>query len=183
MEAVHKIKLTCSIIIMATTNLTDLDEKSMGSLLLRPLNEIQQLSQTLFLSLSGNQSSRRPVAPQVSAFLDCDLELANALHMARKHQIKQQKIDSLKNEILELDSSWRQICADLETGKRELQTMINEGDERIEAIEKAQEGVFISQFEKIQWLNSLKPRFHTHSSSHTPRALVLSLLRHLICLT
>lgn len=113
----------------------------MGSRLLRPLNDIHQLSQTLFLSLSGTQASRRPTAPPVTAFLDCDIELANALRLARKHQIKQQKIEGLKDEILELDSRWRQICAELETGKRELEIMINEGEERIKAIDKAKEGM------------------------------------------
>lgn len=153
MSAMYKIDHVLNFFsIYAQTKMTatkDLDdEQSMGSLLLRPLNEIQLLSQTLFLSLSGNQTSRRPVAPQVSAFLDCDLELANALHLARKHQIKQQKIESLKNEILELDSRWRQICAELETGKRELQIMINEGDERIKDIDKAKEGMLVDRSER-----------------------------------
>jgi len=97
------------------------------------------LSQTLFLSLSGAQTARRPLAPRVSAFLDCDIEIANTLHLARKHQIKQHKIEALKTEILELDNRWRQICADLENGKRELEVMIDEGEERIKAIEKAKE--------------------------------------------
>jgi len=116
------------------------DELSMGSVLLHPLTEIQQLSQSLFLSLSGTQAAKRPLAPQISSFLDCDAAMAQALHLARRHQIKQREIQALKNEILELDSRWRDICAELETEKRELEAMINEGEERIKAIGEAKDG-------------------------------------------
>jgi len=108
-----------------------------------PLNEIQLLSQTLFLSLSGSQTAKRPPPPQVTAFLDCDTELANALHLATKTPNQNRgKIEALKNEILELDGRWREICAELEMGKRELEVMIDEGDERIKAIAKAKESTF-----------------------------------------
>jgi Vitamin-D-receptor interacting Mediator subunit 4 len=127
---------------MATKEQTLDNEASMGSLLLRPLNEIQHLSQTLLLSLSGSQTAKRPPPPQVVAFLECDTAMAQALHLARRHQIKQRKIQALKNEILDLDSRWKEICAELESWKRELEVMINEGEKRIKAIGKAKDGVF-----------------------------------------
>jgi mediator of RNA polymerase II transcription subunit 4 len=120
------------------------DELSMGSLLLKPLEEIQQLSQTLFLSLSGAQTAKRPPPPPVTSFIDCDNAMADVLLLARKHQIKQRRIETLKNEILELDSRWREICAELETGKRELEVMIDEGEERVKAIAKAKDSTFNS---------------------------------------
>ncbi|KAJ7623518.1 vitamin-D-receptor interacting mediator subunit 4-domain-containing protein [Roridomyces roridus] len=108
----------------------------MSSMLLGPLADLQNLSHTLFLSLSPAQS-KPPPAPPLSAFLTCDETLSAAVNLAHTHQIKQRKIEALKDEILELDRRWREICTALEAGKRELEEMIEEGDERIEAIEQA----------------------------------------------
>ncbi|KAJ3877079.1 vitamin-D-receptor interacting mediator subunit 4-domain-containing protein [Lentinula edodes] len=107
----------------------------MSSMLLGPLNEMEILAQTLFLSLTPGQV--KPPAPRVDAFLACDQALAAAVNLSYKHQIKQRKIERLKAEILELDSRWRQICIELEMEKRELDGMIEEADERLESIEQA----------------------------------------------
>jgi len=109
---------------------------SMSSILLAPLNDLQALSQTLFLALSPIHS-KPPPPPPLSSFLACDQALASAISLAHKHQIKQRKIEVLKSEILELDSRWREICMELEAGKRELEEMIEEGDQRMQAIEEA----------------------------------------------
>ncbi|KAF5373297.1 hypothetical protein D9615_007486 [Tricholomella constricta] len=109
---------------------------SMSSILLAPLNELQALSHTLFLSLSPVQT-KPPPAPPLSAFLDCDKALASAINLAHKHQIKQRQIDALEQEILDLEARWREIASALEIGKRELEDMIEEGEERIKAIEEA----------------------------------------------
>ncbi|KAJ4000829.1 vitamin-D-receptor interacting mediator subunit 4-domain-containing protein [Lentinula boryana] len=108
----------------------------MSSLLLKPLNEMETLAQTLFLSLSA-PGQIKPPPPRVDAFLACDQALAAAVNLSYKHQVKQRKIERLKAEILGLDSRWRQICVELETEKRVLEEMIEEADERLESIEQA----------------------------------------------
>lgn len=113
----------------------------MSSILLAPLNDLQALSQTLFLSLSPAHS-KPPPPPPLSSFLACDQALSSAINLAHKHQIKQRKIESLKFEILELELRWREICVELDAGKRELEEMITESDERMQAIEEAKQGHF-----------------------------------------
>lgn len=118
-------------------------KSSMSDQLLKPIEEFQLLSQTLFLSLSGDQTARRVPPPLVSAFIERDAQISRALDIARTHQIKQRKIEALKQEILDLNAQWRHICSELEAGKQELEIMIKEGEERIESIEKAKYGPFI----------------------------------------
>jgi mediator of RNA polymerase II transcription subunit 4 len=112
---------------------------SMTSILLEPLTLLQSLSQTLFNSLYP-APSKPPLPPPPDAFLDCDRAIAAALQLAHIHQIKQRKIETLKNEILDLEATWREICSELENGKMELEQMIAEGEERIKAIDEAKQG-------------------------------------------
>jgi hypothetical protein len=123
-----------------TATFTANSKPSMSDQLLKPIEEFQRLSQTLFLSLSSDQTARRVPPPSVSAFIECDAEISRALDIARMHQIKQQKVEALKRDILDLNAQWRHICSELEAGKQELEIMITEGDERIESIEKAKYG-------------------------------------------
>lgn len=118
------------------------DGLSMSSMLLAPLNELQSLAHVLFQSLSPPQS-RPPLAPSATSFITCDKNLAHSVNLAHKHQIKQRKIDSLEADILELEAQWRQICTELAEGKSELEAIIEEGGERIKAIEEAKEGTVI----------------------------------------
>ncbi|KAM6496992.1 Vitamin-D-receptor interacting Mediator subunit 4 domain containing protein [Amanita muscaria] len=111
----------------------------MSGILLAPLNELQALSHTLFLSLSPAQT-KPPPPPPLSAFLACDKALSDAVNLAYKHQLSQRRIDELEGQILHLESQWREMCIELEAGKRELEKIIAEGEERIKAIEKAKEG-------------------------------------------
>ncbi|PFH51940.1 hypothetical protein AMATHDRAFT_141384 [Amanita thiersii Skay4041] len=108
----------------------------MSSILLAPLNDLQSLSHTLFSSLSPSQT-KPPPPPPLSSFTACDQALSDAVNLAYKHQARQRKIDELENEILRLEVQWREMCEELETGKRELEEMIAEGEERIKAIEQA----------------------------------------------
>ncbi|KAH0582917.1 hypothetical protein H2248_010818 [Termitomyces sp. 'cryptogamus'] len=110
--------------------------QSMSNILLAPLNELQALAHTLFLSLSPAQT-KPPPPPTLTAFLECDKTLSSAVNLAHQHQIKQRRIDALEQEILELEARWREIASALEGGKRELEEMIEEGEERIKAIELA----------------------------------------------
>lgn len=119
------------------------DGASMSSVLLAPLNELQSLSHTLFLSLSPIQS-KPPPPPPLSSFLACDEALSSAINLARKHQIRQRKIDTLEKEILESDTRWREIVSELESGRKELEEVIEEGEERIKAIEQAKKGMIFS---------------------------------------
>ncbi|KAK2463644.1 hypothetical protein APHAL10511_004395 [Amanita phalloides] len=111
----------------------------MSSILLTPLNKLQSLSQTLFLSLSPAQT-KPPPPPPLSAFLACDKALSDAVNLAYRHQLGQRRIEALEEENLQLERRWREVCTDLEAGKRELDDIIAEGEERIKAIEKAREG-------------------------------------------
>lgn len=122
----------------------------MSAILLAPLNELQALSHTLFLSLSP-AITKPPPPPALSSFLACDEALSAAMALAHKHQIKQRKIDALKAEILELDARWREICVELESGKRELESMIEEGETRLNAIDEAKKGLF--SFSSIDAIN------------------------------
>jgi mediator of RNA polymerase II transcription subunit 4 len=121
------------------TTLKNEVEPSMSSTLLTPLNQLQGLVHTLFLSLSPPQT-KPPLPPPLSAFLECDQALASAINLAHIHQIKQRKIDALEAEILALDCEWREICRDLAQGKTELEELIEEGEARIKAIEQAKKG-------------------------------------------
>ncbi|KAJ7576924.1 vitamin-D-receptor interacting mediator subunit 4-domain-containing protein [Mycena floridula] len=114
------------------------DCSSMSACLLAPLNELQTLSQNLFLSLAPAHT-KPPPPPSLSSFLACDEALASAITLAHTHQIKQRKIEALKTEILALDARWREICVELESGKRELESIIEEGETRMTAIEEAKE--------------------------------------------
>jgi len=116
------------------------DGASMSATLLAPLNELQALAHTLFLSLSPPQS-KPPAPPPISTFLECDKALASAMNLAYTHQIKQREIDALEAEILDLEAQWREICTELSVGKVELEELIEEGNERIKAIEEAKKGL------------------------------------------
>ena len=112
---------------------------SMTNILLNPLNKFQELSQVLFQSLSPLQN-KPPPPPPPTAFVDCDVSLAGAIDHARTHQAKQRRIEALKREVLELEARWREIVAALEEGRRDLEAMVTQGDERIRAINEAKAG-------------------------------------------
>ncbi|OCB85471.1 hypothetical protein A7U60_g7480 [Sanghuangporus baumii] len=105
---------------------------------LGPLDKLQKLSQTLFLALSPS-STKPPPPPPIEAFIEADAELAAVLQQARIHQYKQRRIESLSAEVLNLEGRLREMAAELERGKRELEEMIEEGDECVMAIEKAKQ--------------------------------------------
>lgn len=111
----------------------------MSSILLEPLGQLQDLSQQLFLSL-GPPQSKPPPAPPVSAFLEVDAVLADAVQRARAHQVRQRRIEALKADILELEDEWRGVVESLEEGRRELEGIVKEGEERLKAIEDAKKG-------------------------------------------
>ncbi|KAI0287807.1 hypothetical protein BC826DRAFT_1098959 [Russula brevipes] len=80
----------------------------------------------LLLSLSPPQN-KPPPPPPVAALADADAALAATVQLAHFHQKKQQRIETLKAEVLD----WRTH------GRRDLEAMISEGDERLDAIEQA----------------------------------------------
>ncbi|TFK85666.1 hypothetical protein K466DRAFT_587907 [Polyporus arcularius HHB13444] len=109
---------------------------SMSEILLEPLARLQTLSHTLFQSL-GPPQTRPPPSPSVSELLAVDAQLAAAVHLARAHQVKQRRIEQLKDEVLDLDRRWRETVRTLDEGRRELDAIVREGEERIKAIEEA----------------------------------------------
>lgn len=123
----------------ATLKSTATSATSTTEILLEPLDQLQRLSQNLFFSLSSIQG-KRPPAPPLEAFLEVDASLAATVQLTREHQINQRRIEELKAEVLLLDSNLHVVWSDLEQGKRELEDIIQEGDERIAAIAKAKEG-------------------------------------------
>jgi mediator of RNA polymerase II transcription subunit 4 len=110
-----------------------------SEMLLEPLLHMQGLAQTLFRSLSP-LSTRPPPPPATSLFIECDVALAAAVRQARVHQIKQKEIEELKAEVLELDGQLMDLWGELEFGKQELEAVVDEGKERLEAIERARTG-------------------------------------------
>lgn len=117
----------------------DATNTAMSDILLAPLTELQALSQTLFQSL-GPPQTRPPPPPPISAFVAVDTKLAESVQLSRFHQVKQRQIESLKDEVLDLDAQWRKSVQELEAGKRELEAIMTEGDERIKAMEQASAG-------------------------------------------
>lgn len=116
---------------------------SMSEILLEPLAQMQALSHTLFQSL-GPPQSRPPPPPSVSELLTTDARLAAAVQLASAHQVKQRRIERLKEEVLESDRRWREIVRTLDEGRRELDAIVREGEERIKAIEEAKAGALRS---------------------------------------
>ena len=112
---------------------------SMSEILLDPLARLQALSTTLFQSL-GPPQTRPPPPPSVADLLAADAQLAGAVQLARAHQVRQRRIERLKDEVLELDRRWRDIVRALDEGRRELDAVVREGEERIRAIEEAKAG-------------------------------------------
>ncbi|GJJ11340.1 hypothetical protein Clacol_005572 [Clathrus columnatus] len=116
--------------------MTENNEPSMTETLVRPLEKMVTLSEALFLSLSP-PSTRPPPPPATSLFIECDAELAKSVQKLRIHQIKQDIIENLKTEILDLDTELYEIWSALEQGKQELESILDEGKERLEAIDQA----------------------------------------------
>ncbi|KAL4065956.1 vitamin-D-receptor interacting mediator subunit 4-domain-containing protein [Scleroderma yunnanense] len=108
-----------------------------------PLNTLTHLSTSLFQSLSsqphvhGGKSIEPP--PPASAFLTAETTLAGALVQTAAHQRRQDYINQLVSEIGQLDTRWREIVAGIEKGRKELEILVREGEERIEGIKKARE--------------------------------------------
>lgn len=116
------------------------NEPSMTETLLEPLNKLQSLAEVLFLSLSP-PATRPPPPPATSLFIECDRDLAKAVQQARIHQLKQNRIEDIKAEILDLDNEMYEIWSTLEQGKQELEAILDEGKERLEAIDQAKKGI------------------------------------------
>jgi len=155
---------------------------SISETLLSPLNELQALTHTLFLSLAPSQT-KPPPPPPLSAFLECDRALAEAINLVHVHQIKQRKIDALEAEILQLESQWRDICTQLAKGKAELEEIIEEGDERITAIEEAKRGALSLESLRAVCHLYFQHQYHTPNFSLMRRVLARLPQRHPICLT
>src|ERR1700722_18220234 len=113
-----------------------LQNESMAATLLKPLNQLHHLSQTLFLSLSPAQSKPPPL-PSSLSLIKADADLATVITIAHTHQAKQSRIEALKEDVLHLDQTWRVVCAELETGRKELEIIIEECEERLGSIESA----------------------------------------------
>ncbi|KAH7881776.1 vitamin-D-receptor interacting mediator subunit 4-domain-containing protein [Phlebopus sp. FC_14] len=110
---------------------------SMTDSLIAPLTTLSTISTTLFQSLSSPQPHTKLAPPPRSAFLDAEASLALALAQTASHQRRQKRIETLASEIGELEEKWRDIVERLEKGRRELEEVIREGEERVEGIRKA----------------------------------------------
>ena len=111
----------------------------MSEQLSKPLSDLQQLSRTLFLSLSP-PSTKPPPPPTIQEFLECDTRLASAIRVARIHQAQHHRIEELKQEILDLESKLRQLFSELERGRLDLEKILDEADTRLEVIDAAEKG-------------------------------------------
>ncbi|KAG8795444.1 hypothetical protein FRC17_008136 [Serendipita sp. 399] len=109
------------------------ERDSMREMLERPISQLQTLSISLFSALANGTTPDPPIADLAA----CDATLAEALRVARKHILKQKRIEQLMDEINELDAQLIEIVETLATGQRELQAIIEEGEERIAASDKS----------------------------------------------
>jgi len=114
----------------------------MTDALTAPLAAVTTLSNTLFQSLSSPHQHAKPsiVPPPTSAFFSVEASLARALAETASHQRRQRRIEELIAEIGVLETRWRWVVERIEQGKRELEAVVSEGEERIEGIRKAKEG-------------------------------------------
>lgn len=78
--------------------------------------------------------------PPISAFYSVEASLAHVLAETASHQRRQKRIEELIADIGALESRWRGVVEQVEQGKRELEAVVKEGEERIEGIRKAKEG-------------------------------------------
>jgi hypothetical protein len=153
-----------------------LPQTSMTNILLEPLNTLQQLSVHLFHSLSPPQN-RPPPPPLISDFVDCDATLAAALQLARAHQARQRRIEVLKDEVLALEARWRDVVESLEAGRRELEVMLDEGEERTAAIRAATDGAHVAPTLDTTYSSPSRPSRGTLYGSACVRATHRIVLR------
>lgn len=113
-------------------------QESMREQLERPIAQLESLSQMLFSALASNQV---PPDPPIEELAACDIMLAEGMRSARIHLLKQQKIDSLMDEVYELEAQLVEIVEYLAKGQRELQAIMEEGRDRLTAAEIATRGV------------------------------------------
>ncbi|KLO11611.1 hypothetical protein SCHPADRAFT_830838 [Schizopora paradoxa] len=125
----------------------------MSAQILEPLDTLGSLSHQLFLALSPPHT-KPPPPPPLESFLTVDAHLAVTLQKARIHQRNQRKIEALKTEILALETNLRDVWLEMEKGKRELEEIIEEGETRIRAMDKAKE-VALPYPELLQYAQSL----------------------------
>lgn len=118
-------------------------EVSMQEALMRPVVRFSALSESIFRALGPAPSAQKTSnSPPLSELVQCDSELAAALHLARIHQGKQREIDKLMLEILVLDAQLRDVIVALSQGKEALENMITEGDTVLERANLAAKGWF-----------------------------------------
>jgi mediator of RNA polymerase II transcription subunit 4 len=111
---------------------------SMRKILEAPISQLQTISNALFSALSSGHTSDPPIATLAT----CDANLAEAMRLTRIHLLKQKRIEQLMDEVYELDAQLVEIVESLSTGQRELQAIIEEGEERIATAEKAQKCMY-----------------------------------------
>lgn len=112
------------------------EPESMRSMLEQPISQLQTLSQALFTALSSGHVPEPPIA----ALAACDASLAEAMRLTRIHLMKQKRIEQLMDEVYELDAQLIEVVETLATGQRDLQAIIEEGEERIASADKAKKG-------------------------------------------
>ncbi|KAG9045388.1 hypothetical protein FS837_006379 [Tulasnella sp. UAMH 9824] len=118
---------------------------SMREILSIPLAQFETLTNQLFVSLStvtptaaSYAFSNSLTAPDVESFVQCEAALAEALNQARLHQIKQRRIEQLKEEIVSLDWRLNGICEQLKRDKSGLEDIIREAEVRVKAIDRTE---------------------------------------------
>jgi mediator of RNA polymerase II transcription subunit 4 len=117
--------------------------ESMKDRLAKPLDELQQLANQLFLSLSP-PSAKRPPPPTTESFLESDTKLAEAVRIARMHQVKHARVEELKTEVIALEKKLLDLFDGLEEGRLELKEILEEAEIRLKAIDKAKKGTIVT---------------------------------------
>lgn len=125
----------------------------MREILSIPLAQFETLTNQLFISLStvsqtaaSYSFSNSLTAPDVESFVQCEAALAEALNQARHHQIKQRRIEQLKEEIVSLDWRLNDICEQLKKDKGELEDIIREAEVRVKAIDRTEKAAIPADY-------------------------------------
>ena len=81
---------------------------------------------------------------QATQHVQSALRLDPGHEAAMKLRKRIKDVERLKEEVLESDRRWREIVRTLDEGRRELDAIVREGEERIKAIEEAKAGALRS---------------------------------------
>ena len=127
------------------------EDKSMRNLLLGNISEQHTLSTKLFEALSQSLSASRRVNTSSTTLLNEVAEMytrlealseehAQLVELARKHRDRWERLQRKRKRRQALEDNVRRILVQLQEGRREIEEIVDEGEEVLTGIEMARKG-------------------------------------------